>query len=65
MTAPYSKGEMIALAILCFVIPIIFAALRVWAKRLGTKKLGMDDYLLFVGLVCQNDLLLWFLGHFP
>lgn len=44
MNHEYSKGGMIGLAVVFMILPIIFFALRLWAKSL-TRHFAVDDYL--------------------
>ena len=46
----YSPTEMIALAVLFSILPLIAVALRLWARRILKARFAMDDYLVFVAL---------------
>jgi hypothetical protein len=47
----YSRGMMIGLGVVFMIIPTVFVSLRIWAKHLGSRKLGLDDYLCVLALV--------------
>ncbi|KAI1808585.1 hypothetical protein F4811DRAFT_548589 [Daldinia bambusicola] len=51
MLGPYSEELMIGLSIGCIVLPTIFFALRLWARRLKSKRLSADDWLCLLGLL--------------
>lgn len=46
----YTPTEMIALAILFSIIPVIAVALRLWARRIMKARWEMDDWFVFVAL---------------
>ncbi|RYC59722.1 hypothetical protein CHU98_g6475 [Xylaria longipes] len=58
MQQSYSKNLVIGLAVAFIIIPSIFVALRIWARFLKGRALGLDDYLcagaLAVGIVCSS-----------
>ena len=47
----FSPGEMIALAVIFSILPLIAVGLRVWARRIMQAKYNLDDYFIFVALV--------------
>ncbi|CAJ2508467.1 Uu.00g134930.m01.CDS01 [Anthostomella pinea] len=51
MLGPYSKELMIGLAVGAIVLPTVFFALRLWARRLRRTRLSVDDWLCFGGLL--------------
>lgn len=52
----YTQGLMIGLGVAFIVVPGIFIGLRLWAKRLGCKALGLDDYLAVAAFVFPTRL---------
>ncbi|KAI1151046.1 hypothetical protein F4825DRAFT_477484 [Nemania diffusa] len=58
MQQSYSKDLIIGLAVTFMIVPSIFVALRIWARFLKGKPLGLDDYLcagaLVFGIVCSS-----------
>jgi hypothetical protein len=52
MNHNYTKEMMISLAIGFMLLPIVFVALRIWAKILA-KRTAWDDYLTVAALVSQ------------
>lgn len=50
MTTEYSKDQVIGLAVSFMILPIVFYALRIWA-RLLISRFTLDDYLAGAGLV--------------
>lgn len=44
---------MIGIGIAFLILPLVIVGLRVWAKSLGRRSLGYDDYLIFVSLLCS------------
>jgi hypothetical protein len=50
MNHNYTKDMMIGLAVGFMILPVVFVALRIWAKVLS-KRLAWDDYLTFGALV--------------
>ncbi|KAI1198159.1 hypothetical protein F5X97DRAFT_342852 [Nemania serpens] len=57
MQQSYSKDLLIGLAAAFIIIPSIFVALRIWARFIKGKALGLDDYLcvgaLAFGITCS------------
>ena len=53
MNHDYSKSSMIGLAVAFMVLPLVFMALRAWAKIIG-KRFALDDYLATGALVSRN-----------
>lgn len=51
MNHNYTKGMMINLGVAFLILPVVFVALRLWAKALSTKRLAWDDYLTISALV--------------
>ena len=47
----FSPGEMIALAVIFSILPIIVVGLRLWARRIMKARYGLDDYFIFAALV--------------
>ncbi|KAL8788760.1 MAG: hypothetical protein Q9195_007167 [Heterodermia aff. obscurata] len=47
----YSPGEMIALAVIFSILPLIAVGLRMWARRIMKARYCLDDYFIFVALV--------------
>ncbi|CAI6312475.1 unnamed protein product [Periconia digitata] len=50
MNQDYSQGLMIGLGVVFMIIPVAFVCFRVWAKFLGARRLGWEDYLCFAAL---------------
>lgn len=46
----FPPGEMIAIAIIFSIMPLIVVSLRLWARRIINAKYAMDDYFVFFGL---------------
>lgn len=57
MNQHYSQGLMVGLGVTFIIVPSIFVALRIWAKRLKSTSLRLDDYLclgaLAIGITCS------------
>ena len=49
----YSQGLMIGLGVAFMIVPIIFIALRIWAKAFGRRRLALDDWLCIGALVSK------------
>ena len=46
----FSPGEMIALAVIFSILPLIAVGLRLWARRIMKARYALDDYFIFVAL---------------
>jgi hypothetical protein len=53
MNHNYTKEMMISLAVCFMLLPVLFVALRIWAKVLA-KRTAWDDYLTVAALVSQD-----------
>ena len=46
---------MVALGVVFLIIPLIFVFLRFWARAVGQKGVGVDDWLILLALVRNKD----------
>lgn len=51
MVGTYSQEQMVGIGVAFLILPVSIVSLRIWAKVLGRRRLGWDDYMIFFSLV--------------